>query len=201
MSDVPDTLGHENILDETKALQKGKERMLAAMIAAALAAVAFFAWYVVQDQPNPYGELGKQLNGMRSAHFEKFWTCVLPNHRLDTLKNDRDVREALHTRAVAAGPYGKHLNDRCKPHLKDLGVNLRALLPPDDAAPSVKGMADAAATLQAGVDAYSLHLTSLTEGYEKEAGEGQMEQLVRGWYEFKKAHGEANKLIKSKLGR
>lgn len=201
MTDAQQSLGHENILDETRAFQKGKGRMLAAMIFAVLAAVGAFGWYVVQDQPNQYGELGKQLNGLRSTHFDNFWTCVLPQHRMDTLKSDRDVREAIHTRAVASKPYGNHLKGKCRPHLKDFSVKLRALITPDDAAPSVKDMADAVVKLEAGVDAYSLHLTSLTEGYDKEIGESQMEQLVLGWYEFKKAHSSVNKLVKEKLGR
>jgi hypothetical protein len=83
-------LSDRGALEDAKAFNKGKGRLLFVMIALLLLSVAAFGWYLVQDQPNPYGELGKQVNGLRGQYFDGFWTCALPGKQLAALKNDGD---------------------------------------------------------------------------------------------------------------
>lgn len=188
-------------MEDAKAFNKGKGRLLAAMIAMLVAALGGFAFYLVQDQPNPYAELGKQVNGLRSGGFDQFWTCALPKTDPSDLKNNSDLVEELHSRGVAGARYASHLQNKCAPPLRELGARLRALLPPPDAEPILKRMADAVVKIDLGVNAYAGYLQALDGPYNRDTAAPELESLTRGWYEFRKAHSELNALVKSKLGR
>jgi hypothetical protein len=190
----------DNALEDAKAFNKGKGKMLAAMIAIVIAAVGGFAWYLLSEQPNPYSGLGKQVNGMKTKYFDGFLICALPGKLVGEIKSDTDLREELNVRAVAGARYGAHLR-KCAAPLRELSTNLRALLPPEDAAPLVKGMADGATKLDVGTEAFAGHLENLEGAYDAAQHANQADALVRGWYEFKKAHADLNKLLKSQLGR
>jgi hypothetical protein len=194
-------LGDDTALDDAKAFNKGKGRTLAAMIAMLLVALAALAWYLSQDQGDPYGEVGKQVNGLKSQYFDGFLVCALPGTRLSELKSDADLRVQLHQRGRAGSRYAAHLRDKCSAPLRELGTRLRALLPPSEAAPAIKAMADAAANVNAGVDGFAGHLDALPGAYDEAAAEPETDGIVRGWYEFKKAHAEFNQLVRTKLGR
>ncbi len=206
MSDTPNFgsagLGDvASAMEDAKAFNKGKGKLLAAMIAMLAAALGGFAYYLVQDQPNPYAELGKQVNGLRGAGFDQFWTCALPKANQAEIKNNEDLVEELHGRGAARARYAAHLRNKCATPLRDLSTRLRALLPPSDAAPAVKAMADAVTKIDVGVGAYAVHLEGLDGPYDRDAAAPELEGMVRGWYEFRKAHAGLNKLVKSKLDR
>jgi hypothetical protein len=192
--------GLDNALEDAKAFNKGKGRMLAAMIAFVIAAVGGFAWYVVQDQPNPYSGLGKQVNGLKTKYFDGFWICALPTKMVAEIKSDQDLRGELESRAVAGARYGAHLR-KCAAPLRELSTGLRALLPPDEAKPLVTTMADAATKVGVGAESFAGHLENLEGAYEPVTGARESDALVRGWYEFKKSHADLNQLVKAKLGR
>ncbi len=187
--------------DEAKAFNKGKGRVLAAMIGSLIAAVAAFAWYLTQDQVEPYAELGKQINGLKTQYFDGFLVCALPGARLAELKNDAALREQFHGRGRAGARYGAHLRDRCAPPLRELATRLRALQPPAESAPLVSAMGAGATKMRVGVDGYAAHLDILTGAYDQAAAEPELEPLIRGWYEFRKAHADFNHLVREKLGR
>ena len=187
-------------LEDAKAFNKGKGPLLFAMLGMLALALLGFGWYLVQDQPNPYGELGKQINGLRGQYFDGFWTCALPGKQLGELKNDGDLRAELHTRGEALGRYGAHLSGKCRNEARELTVRLSALLPPDDARPLVTQMVEALRKMDDGTRSYADYLQS-AEAYQTEAAEKAMLGLVRGWYEFRKAHAALNQLIRDKLGR
>jgi hypothetical protein len=188
-------------LEDAKAFNKGKGSLLFVMLGLLALALVGFGWYLVQDQPNPYGELGKQINGLRGQYFDGFWTCALPGKRLSELKNDGDLRAELHTRGEALARYGQHLSSKCRSEAQELSVRLSALLPPDDARPLVKQMVDALHKMDDGTRAYADYLQSVEPPYKAEAADPAMLGLVRGWYEFRKAHAALNQLIRDKLGR
>jgi hypothetical protein len=192
--------GLDNALEDAKAFNKGKGKTLAAMIAIVVAAVGAFAWYVVQDQPNPYSGLGKQVNGLKTKYFDGFWICALPGKMVAEIKSDQDLRAELDSRAVAGARYGAHLR-KCAAPLRELSTNLRALLPPDEASALVKTMADAATKEGVGAESFAGYLENLEGAYSPENGASESAALVRAWYDFKKSHAELNQLIKAKLGR
>jgi len=203
MGDTPEFdnvgLSDRGALEDAKAFNKGKGRLLFAMLGCLLLAVLAFGWYLVQDQPNPYSELGKQVNGLRGQYFDGFWTCALPGKRLVELKSDADVRTELHMRAEARGRYGDHLVNKCRPLTIELMVRLRALIPPPEAQPFVKEMLAALTKMDEGTRSYAQHLQDLEGAYDDAAGESAQSGLVRGWYEFRKAHGGLNKLVRDQL--
>lgn len=205
MADTPQygerDLSDRAALEDAKAFNKGKGALLFVMLGLLALALLGFGWYLVQDQPNPYGELGKQVNGLRGQYFDGFWTCALPGKRLSELKNDGELRAELHTRGEALARYGQHLSSKCRHEARELGVRLSALLPPDDARPLIKQMVDALHKMDEGTRAYADYLQGTDGPYQPEAAEPAMVGLVRGWYEFRKAHGVLNQLVRDKLGR
>lgn len=190
----------DTTLEDAKAFNKGKGRLLAAMIGFLLLSFVGFGWYLIEDQPNPYGELGKQINGLRGQYFDAYWVCALPGKLIAEIKSDADVRGELDVRAVAGARYGAHLR-KCAAPLRDLSASLRALLPPAEAAKQVQAMAEGATKLSTGTSSFASYLENLEQGYDAARGASEYETLVRGWYEFRRAHGELNSLIKAKLGR
>ena len=192
--------GLDNAFEDAKAFNKGKGKTLVAMIAIVLAALGGFAWYVVQEQPNPYSGLGKQVNGLKTKYFDGFWICALPGKMVAEIKSDQDLRAEIDMRAVAGARYGAHLR-KCAAPLRELSTNLRALLPPDEAAPLVKAMADAATKEGMGAESFAGYLENLEGGYSAKNAATESDAVVRGWYEFKKAHADLNQLIKTKLDR
>lgn len=204
MSESPNVGGvglGDTALEDAKAFNKGKGRVLAAMIASLVAAMVFMGWYLSQDQSDPYGELGKQVNGLKSQYFDGFWVCALPGQKVSELKNDADLRDALHQRGSAGERYATHLRGKCSASLRELSTRLRALPPSDEAAPFVKGMADAATKLSVGMESYAAHLDNLDGAYDRAAAEPELETPVRGWFEFRTAHVEFNRFVKDKLER
>jgi hypothetical protein len=205
MGETPDLgslgLGDSAALEDAKAFNKGKGKLLAGMLSIVVLAVGAFAWYLVQDQPNPYGELGRQVNGLRGTMFDGFWTCALPGTRPGDLKSDADLRTELHERGAAGSRYGNHLRQKCQPGLRELAARLRALLPPEDAAAKVKAMAEATTKMDVGASRYATYLDTLEGPYRTENAESEQADLVRGWYDFRTAHAELNKLVKDRLGR
>jgi hypothetical protein len=188
-------------LEDAKAFNKGKGKTLFGMLAMLALALAAFAWYLVQDQPNPYGELGKQVNGLRGQFFDGYWTCALPGKRLGEIKNDQDLRTELDTRAVAKERYAQHLSNKCRPQVAELIVRLRALLPPEEARKNIQSMIDGLIKVDGGSAQFAEYLTGLEGPYAAEAGAPAMSGLVRGWYEFRKAHAALNQLVRDKLER
>jgi hypothetical protein len=188
-------------LEDAKAFNKGKGKLLSGMLGMLALALAAFAWYLVQDQPNPYGELGKQVNGLRGQYFDGFWTCALPGKRLVELKNDQELRDELNTRAAARERYAQHLSNKCRPQTQELIVRLRALLPPDEAKKSVQEMIAGLTKIDEGAGQFAQYLQGLEGPYVAEAGEPAMSGLVRGWYDFRKAHAALNQLVREKLQR
>jgi hypothetical protein len=190
----------DNALEDAKAFNKGKGRMLAGMLALLVAALGGFAWYLVQDQPNPYSGLGKQINGLKTKYFDGFWICALPGKLVNEIKSDADLRGEIDVRATAGARYGAHLR-KCSAPLRELSTNLRALLPPEDAAPLVKGMAEGATKVSVGAEAFAGYLENLEGAYDPASASAESDALVRGWYDFRKAHADLNQLLKSRLGR
>lgn len=187
-------------LEDAKAFNKGKGRILVFMIALGCALVFFFAWFLLAEQPNPYSALGKQANGLKTQYFDAFWACALPGKVVSEVKSDADLRGELDVRAVAGARYGAQLRECLKP-MENLSVSLGALMPPDDAAIHVKNMASGAAKVSLGAKRFAVYLASVEGEYDADNAARESDMLVRGWYEFRKAHADLNVLLRAHLGR
>src|SRR5687768_10327913 len=88
-------LGGPSFEDDEKALKKGRGWVLVAGIIAALVVVAGLIFVLASEQPDQYGTIGRQINGIRQEHFDGFWMCALPDEQLDQLRTDRNLRDAI----------------------------------------------------------------------------------------------------------
>lgn len=189
---------------EEQAMKKGKGTMLAVMIGVAVLAVGGFVAMLMMGGENPYGQLGQNINGMRDEHFDSFWGCALRGAQLDEIRNNDDLRAALNTRAEQGrGRYGAHVRDQCLPKLADLGPKLQALMPPEDLTPKVRDLVDATGRLRSGWSAFIAHLDGLAGDapYVSEDAQEHLTAIERAWFDYRRAHNEANAVIREKLGR
>lgn len=185
---------------DARAFNKGKGRFLAVGALLCVVAAAAFVWFVLDEQPDPYRTLGKHVNGLKSRHFDAFWGCALPGKQLSEIKSDTDLRGEIEVRAVAGARYGADLR-ACAASLAELSVNLKALLPPHDAQPFVRDMAEGARKMEVSVIAFSDYLDASEAEHEGANRARASDVLVRGWYEFRKAHADLNLLLRTHLGR
>ena len=159
-------------------------------------------WHLLgaDDEARVYSELGRQINGLRQAHFDQFWDCALGGKNLRELKSNADLMNQLDRRAAERGrAYGLYLRDSCNPKLTDIEPTLDTLILPDDLKPDVDKLKAAASKLRAGLSALVSYLDNPELNYDSEAGHTYLEQITRGWFEFCQAHAAINKTLKAKL--
>ena len=192
-------IGGPSLEQEEKALRSGRGRMLAGMVVAVLAAAAGLVWFVSSSGPSEYGQLGRQINGMRAEHFDAFWACALPREDLRDLRNDQQLRSEIAERAVQPRPYAQHVRTQCMVHLDEHLPPLDALILPEDLQPHVR---DLRAAVEAQRSAWSAFLARLdqTEGsFVAEDAEDELTAIARGWYEYKHAHSEINDVLRAHI--
>jgi hypothetical protein len=196
----PGSLG--SIADDEAALKQGRGGTLAMLgVLAVVALGGAFMLLSGDDEARVYRELGKKINGLRQAHFDQFWACALQGELLKDIKTNTDLTAQIDGRASDHGAaYALHVRDKCMPKLQDIGPQLDTLIIPADLAPHVNAMRDATGKLRAGYSAFISHLDTPDTKYDTEGGRVYLDNIARGWFEFKQAHAAVNKAIKDKLG-
>jgi hypothetical protein len=196
-------LGGPSFEDDEKALKKGRGWVLVAGIIAALVVVAGLIFVLASEQPDQYGTIGRQINGIRQDHFDGFWMCALPDEQLDRLRTDRNLRDAIHARARRApAPYAQHIRNDCLVKLNEHGRPLRELIPPDDLRGKLAELETSIDALRVGWEEYLLVLDRTTaEDYDPEAMDARLNKIAKGWFDYKNTHIELNNEIREHLGR
>lgn len=192
-------LGGPSLEEEERAMKAGRGRMIVAMIAAVLAAVAGLAWFVARQQPNPYGALGRAINGMRGEHFDAFWACALPRADLrDIDRADQLIRE-IATRSATPRAYAQHVRTECMVRLDEHVAPMSQLIIPDDLRESYEQMRTALEALRTAWGRYLEHLERLEGPFDAddEAIAGLLTAIARGWHDYKVAHIAINNTIRS----
>lgn len=207
MSDDPNlNLGPPQIVRDTsleadeKAMKKGNTWVLAAAIVAGLAVVAGIVFVLAREDPNEqYRAIGRQVNAMKGANFDAFWVCALPNQALDRLRSDQDLRAAINERAASRPrAYGQHVRQRCMVKLTEHASPLATLIPPDDLREPLTELGNAVEDLEQAWVAYIAHLERV-ETYDADAAGAQLTAIARGWYDYKRVHGDINRTIREHL--
>lgn len=186
--------------DDEAALKRGKSGVvgiLAAIFAIGLAGL----WFVMSDGDDArvYGGLGKQLNGLKQAHFDQFWSCALPGANLASIKTNTDLATQLEGRGSERGQaYALHLRE-CAGKLTEIEPTLDTLITPADLKDSVAAMKAATSKLRSGVSALVSYLDNPESKYDSTAASVYIENITRGWFEFRKAHAELNRVLKTRL--
>jgi hypothetical protein len=187
--------------EDEAALKKGKGGVVGA-VAVIVVLLGAGLWLLMggNDEARVYGELGKQLNGLKQAHFDQFWGCALPSTNLATIKTNTDLAAQLDGRASERGQqYGAHLRDKCAGKLTEIEPTLDTLIVPDDLKEPVAGMKQATSKLRSGVSGFISYLDDAELKYDAVAANVYIESITRGWFDFRKSHAELNKVLKSRL--
>lgn len=187
---------------EEKALKKGKGRMLAGMIVAAIAAVAFLVWYMSSGGEDAYGTFGRNINGYDQQYFDQFWGCSLQGVDLRNIRTNDDLRGEIHERAARGGPrYAAHVRERCMPKLAEMEPKLTALIPPEDMAAKLTELNETVQRLRAAWGDFAGYLENLEGGYDEDDADEKVGQIARAWYDYSRTHNELNRSVREKLGR
>ncbi len=187
--------------DDEAALKKGKAGSLVIMGLLACALLGGLVYLMGgEDQARVYGDLGKQINGLKQSAFDQFWGCALQDEDLRDVKSNTDLIIQLGGRASHRGrAYGVHLRDSCLPELEPVGPALETLIEPPDLEAPVQRLHDASNKLRSATSELIVYLDDPELEYDEAAAKPHLQAMARAWYEFKKAHGEINQIIKQKL--
>ena len=165
-----------SLADAEAAMHKGRGRSLLVFAALAIALAGGLVFLVGgEDQARVYGEIGRKINGLERGNFDQFWGCALPGD------NVNDIR------------------DKCMPKLQDIGPQLDTLIVPEDLKHDVKAMQEANGALRSAWSGFVAYLDDPELSYDEDVAKRHLQGIARGWYEFRKAHADVNKAIKSKL--
>ena len=187
--------------DDEAAIKRGKGGVFG-VLAVIFVCGAAGMWLLVGqgDDERVYGELGKQLNGLKQAHFDQFWGCALSGANLASIKTNTDLATQLAGRASERGQnYALYLRDKCAGMLTEIEPTLDTLIVPDDLKPSVNGMKQATSKLRGGISGLISYLDNPELHYDATAAGVYIESITRAWFDFRTAHAELNKTLKVRL--
>ena len=188
--------------EDEAALKRGKGGVFG-VLAFIFVAGGLLLYYLMGDGDDTrvYRDLGKQLNGLKQAHFDQFWGCALPGANLSLIKTNTDLAAQLEGRASERGQaYALHLRDKCARRLTEIEPTLDTLITPDDLKAPVSEMKAATSKLRSGVGGLVSYLDDAELKYDSAAAAGYIENITRGWFEFRKASADLNKVLKARLG-
>jgi hypothetical protein len=199
MQQIPGGVG--SMADDEAALKRGKGGMIAALIVIGLVVIGgLLALMGGGDQARVYGDLGRKINGLRQASFDQFWGCALPNAVLKDIKSNTELISQLDGRAAEGkAAYAVHLRDKCLPKLDDIEPQLDTLIVPADLKTDVDGMKAASSKLRGSLSALISYLDNPELKYDTDSARVYFDNIARGWFEFRQAHGAVNKTLKAKL--
>jgi hypothetical protein len=184
--------------EEERAMKSGRGRMLVVAAIAVIGAIAAFGWYLTTAGPNEYGQFGQQVNGLRSAHFDTFWSCALPREDIRGLRTNVQLQDAIVRLASSARAYARVVRTDCMVHLEEHGPALDGLLPPEGVHEAFDALR---AALTAQRDAWRAlldHMDTLAGGLDAtDATSGPLlTAVVRAWVDYRGAIGDINDLIR-----
>lgn len=191
-----------SLQDDEKALKKGNTGILVGgAVAAVLVLVGLGALLMQGGEGDQYGAIGQQINGMKTEHFDAFWSCALPGEQIRGLRSDQDLRYAI-TKRARPNPsrYGTHVREQCLVKLNEHEPRLRQLIAPEDLQEQLGALSTALQDLRGGWDDYIAALEQ-AESYDEQAHAAQMNDIAKGWYDYKRAHGQLNDAIREQVVR
>ncbi|MCZ7681004.1 MAG: hypothetical protein M5U28_20350 [Sandaracinaceae bacterium] len=198
----PSPLGGGSLDDDEKALKKGNTAVLVIGAVAALAVLAGVVVLLMGEEPTgQYETIGREVNRMKSANFDGFWACALPNERLDRVRNNRELTDAI-TKRVSGAPqrYAQHVRQQCLVKLNEHEAPLRSLIAPPDLQEQLGQLSTALGDLRAAWGEY-LDYLDRTEEYDEAAAAPRVSKITKGWHDYKTAHGAINSAIRERLGQ
>lgn len=190
-----------SIADDEAALRRGRGGV-AGVLAVLFVLGAAGMWFLVSDGDDArvYGELGRQLNGLKQAQFDQFWGCALPGANLRDIKTNTELASQLANRARERGQaYGVHLREACVGKLTEIEPTLDSLIMPEDLREDVSKLKQATSKLRSASSAFVSYLDTPDFHYDDTAAGIYIDNITRGWFDFRQAHADLNKTLKTKL--
>jgi len=199
--DQPPLGGGSSLDDDEKALRKGNTGPLIIGLLAAVVVTGGLGYVLMQGEDgDQYGTIGSAINGMKQEHFDQFWACALPNQSLSELRNDQDLRSAIHKRARRVPrAYASHVREQCLVKLNEHGPNLRALIPPEDLTAQLADLQTAITDLTDACTEYITYLEGATEGYSEDDARPTISKIAKGWYDYRHVHSGLNSSIRDHI--
>lgn len=194
-------IGGPSLEQEERAMRSGRGRMVFGMIAAVLVGIGGLVWFVSSEQPSEYGQIGRQINGMRDDHFDAFWGCALPRMDLDQINGAERLLREISERAAQPRPYAQHVRGTCMVMLDEHIPLLTALIVPEDLQASVDQLRAALDALRTAWPQFLDHLDHLQGGFDAEDPTTRqlMTAIATGWRDYKVAHIALNNQIRTHL--
>lgn len=182
-------------------MHKGRAGSLVLLVCVGVALLGGLAFLVGgEDKARVYGEIGKQINGLKHANFDQFWACALQGQNVVELKSNADVATQVGGRGQERGrKYGVHVRERCLPKLEGVGPKLDTLIAPQDLQADVAALKKANAELRSAWSGYIAYLDDPELAYDEAKAKPNIDSIAHAWFDFVKAHGAINKTIKGKL--
>lgn len=187
--------------DDEKALKKGNTLVLVlGAVAALVVGGGLMVLLLSGEDSEPYEAIGRQVNGMKTEHFDGFWACALPGMQLDDLRSDQDLRREIQERAERRpNAYARHVREECIVKLNEHEPRLRQLLPPSDLSGQLESLTTSLNELRAGWNGYVDELSRAEDGYDEDTMAPHVSKIAKGWYDYRSAHGEINTAIRGHL--
>lgn len=185
--------------EQEKALKKGRGRMLVAAAIGIAGAIGGLAFLVLSQQPDQYGTIGRQINGMKAEHFDPFWSCALPGTRLSQIRSDQDLRYEINKRAeTSPDRYARHVNQECMVRLNEHEPPSQ-LIAPEELTAQLSELDAALVSLRESWSAYLNDLDRLEGPYREEEFDSRLHNIAKGWYDYRHAHSGLNTAIRDHL--
>ena len=190
-------IGGPTLEEEERALKSGRGKMIAGMVFAVVVAIGGLVWFVGSQQPSEYGQIGRQINGMRADHFDAFWACALPRADLRDIRNDQQLRSEIAQRAASPRAYAQHVRNECIVRLDEHVTPLNALIVPADLSAGVEQLRAAINAQRTAWTAFLTYLEHAEGSFDAEAADAHLTAIARGWFEYKVAHGAINDVLRT----
>jgi hypothetical protein len=197
---APPSAPQPSLDEEERAMKSGRGKMIAFAVVVVLGVLGLVGFLMTSGGTNEYGNIGRQINGMRTGNFDAFWMCALPRANLRNIQNNQQLRDEIHERArFSASQYAQLVRTTCMRDLNDHVQPLDQLIPSDDLRPGIDALR---AALRAQIDswtAYLAYLDTLDGAYDAESDQATslVSNIARAWFDYKVAHGQLNDIIRT----
>ncbi len=184
--------------EEERAMKSGRGRMLVAAAIAVIGAIAAFGWFLTSSGPNEYGQFGQQVNGLRTAHFDTFWSCALPRENLSSITTNVQLQDAIVRFASTARTYSTMVRSTCMVHLDEHGPALEGLIPPEGTHEAYDALRAALTAQTTAWRALLDHMDTLSGGLDPEDPTSRplITAVLRAWHDYRSAIGDLNDVIR-----
>mgnify|MGYP003382713874 CR=1 FL=1 len=197
---APPSAPQPSLDEEERAMKSGRGKMIAFAVAVLVALGVLVGFLMTSGGTNEYGNIGRQINGMRTGNFDAFWMCALPRANLRNLQNNQQIRDEIHERAhFSPSQYAQLVRTTCMSNLNDHVQPLDQLIPSEDLRPGIEALRVSLRSLIDGWNAYLSYLDTLDGAYDGESPEATtlVSAIARAWFDYKVAHGALNDIIRA----